>query len=275
MCIYICIYVYIYNLYNYGNGIYIYVYILPFQIENGSQAIFLNPFTVCSSCERKFVVCPFVVETNGSYPFPFANRLNGLNGLADLLLFLSLCLSLTLSPSLSISDSLRLSFSLSVSFSSSIYFYASLPFSLSVTPVSVSLSHSSCACASVCMCVSVLFSLPLSQISNGNRQTFVRSPPTEKETGSKLKSLSPVLLTVLQFRRFYCCRRGQCTFLPQATTTSPCANPLDPERERERKVECTAQLLLSHPTTTAPLLAEHGFFCVEILNRVEIAQLKR
>jgi hypothetical protein len=51
-----------------------------------AQAIFLNPFTVCTSCKWKFVVCPFVdEETIRSYPF--ANklkRLNGLNGLAHL-----------------------------------------------------------------------------------------------------------------------------------------------------------------------------------------------
>ncbi len=35
-----------------------------------AQAIFLNPFTGCSSCKRKFVVCPFFdEETNWSYPF--------------------------------------------------------------------------------------------------------------------------------------------------------------------------------------------------------------
>jgi hypothetical protein len=51
---------------------------LPFQAE--TQAIFLNLFTVCSSCKRKFVVCPFVnKETKGSYPFA-----NGLKGLAHL-----------------------------------------------------------------------------------------------------------------------------------------------------------------------------------------------
>ncbi len=39
------------------------------------MAIFLNPFTICSSCKRKFVVRLFVYEeTNGSYPFE-----NGLN----------------------------------------------------------------------------------------------------------------------------------------------------------------------------------------------------
>jgi hypothetical protein len=51
--------------------------------KNGSPCDFLNPFTVGSSCQRKFVVCPFVDEKiNRSYPF--ANGLNGLNGLAHL-----------------------------------------------------------------------------------------------------------------------------------------------------------------------------------------------
>ncbi len=45
-----------------------------------AQAIFLNPFTVCSLCKQNFVVCPFVdEETKSSYPFA-----NGLNGLAHL-----------------------------------------------------------------------------------------------------------------------------------------------------------------------------------------------
>jgi hypothetical protein len=48
--------------------------------ENGAQVIFLNPFTVYSSCKRKFVICSFVdEETNGSYSF--VNGLKGLNGL--------------------------------------------------------------------------------------------------------------------------------------------------------------------------------------------------
>jgi hypothetical protein len=48
-----------------------------------AQAIFLNPFTVCSWCKRKVVICLFVdQETNGSYLF--ANGLNGLNGLYGL-----------------------------------------------------------------------------------------------------------------------------------------------------------------------------------------------
>jgi hypothetical protein len=51
-----------------------------------ARAIFLNLFTVCSSCKWKFVVCPFVdEETDGIYPF--ANGLNGLNGLAHLCIF--------------------------------------------------------------------------------------------------------------------------------------------------------------------------------------------
>jgi hypothetical protein len=45
-----------------------------------AKAIFLNLFTVCSSCKRNFAFCPFVYkETNGSYQF--SNRLNGLNRL--------------------------------------------------------------------------------------------------------------------------------------------------------------------------------------------------
>jgi hypothetical protein len=43
-----------------------------------AQAKFLNPFTVGSSCKRKFVVFPFIdLETSGSYPFK--NGLNVLN----------------------------------------------------------------------------------------------------------------------------------------------------------------------------------------------------
>jgi hypothetical protein len=39
-------------------------------LETEAQAIFLNPFTVCSLRKRNFVNCPFVEEeTNGSYPF--------------------------------------------------------------------------------------------------------------------------------------------------------------------------------------------------------------
>ncbi len=46
-----------------------------FKRKTEAQAIFLNPFTICSSCKQKFVVCPFVDEdTNGRYLY--ANRLN-------------------------------------------------------------------------------------------------------------------------------------------------------------------------------------------------------
>jgi hypothetical protein len=49
-----------------------------FGRNSEAQAIFLNSFTVCSSCKRKFVVFTSVdEETNGSYPF--ANGLNGLD----------------------------------------------------------------------------------------------------------------------------------------------------------------------------------------------------
>jgi hypothetical protein len=55
------------------------------ETDKETLAIFLKPFTVCSSCKRKFVVCPFIdEETNGSYPF--ANKLNGLSGLVHLCL---------------------------------------------------------------------------------------------------------------------------------------------------------------------------------------------
>jgi hypothetical protein len=40
------------------------------RCETEAQAIFLNPFTVCSLRKGNFVNCPFVEEeTNGSYPF--------------------------------------------------------------------------------------------------------------------------------------------------------------------------------------------------------------
>jgi hypothetical protein len=62
---------------------YIYIYAAVFRKNKRTtedQAIFLNLFSVCSSCKRKLFVCPFVdEETNGTYPFA-----NGLNGLAHL-----------------------------------------------------------------------------------------------------------------------------------------------------------------------------------------------
>ncbi len=49
-----------------------------FKRKAEAQVIFISPFTVCSSCKWKYVVCPFIYEeTNASYPF--ANGLNGLN----------------------------------------------------------------------------------------------------------------------------------------------------------------------------------------------------
>jgi hypothetical protein len=48
-----------------------------------AQVIILNPFTVCSSCKWKFIVCPFIdKDRKGSYLF--ANELNGLTGLVYL-----------------------------------------------------------------------------------------------------------------------------------------------------------------------------------------------
>ncbi len=75
--IYISNYVYIYTVY-----LYIFIYICCcFKRKTEVQAIFLNPFTMCSSCKWKFVICPFAnEEKNRSYPF--ASRLNGLPHLA-------------------------------------------------------------------------------------------------------------------------------------------------------------------------------------------------
>jgi hypothetical protein len=63
MSISICLYLISINIHRYA------------AVSNGkqkreAQAIFRNPFTVCSSCNWKFVVCLFVYEeTDGSYPF--------------------------------------------------------------------------------------------------------------------------------------------------------------------------------------------------------------
>ncbi len=67
--IYICTYIYtgIYSIY-----LYLYMYICcRFKRKTEARAISFSPFTVCLFVDK---------ETNGSYPF--ANRLNGLNGLA-------------------------------------------------------------------------------------------------------------------------------------------------------------------------------------------------
>ncbi len=45
--------------------------LLFYEKNQTENAIFLNPFSVCSSCKLKFVACLFVdKETNESYPFP-------------------------------------------------------------------------------------------------------------------------------------------------------------------------------------------------------------
>jgi hypothetical protein len=73
--------------------IYIYIsqrqHICCFKRKTETQAIFLNPLTICSSCKRTFVICPFDYEaTNESVLFSNGpsrlNGLNGLNGLAHL-----------------------------------------------------------------------------------------------------------------------------------------------------------------------------------------------
>jgi hypothetical protein len=91
-CVYIYIYIYVYiHIYIYIIFILILLYLylnLNGVVWNGkvkmeAQAIFLNQLTVCSLCKQKIVVCLFVVEeTSGSYPF--ANGLNGVNGLPHL-----------------------------------------------------------------------------------------------------------------------------------------------------------------------------------------------
>ncbi len=50
------------------------------KTENGSPGNFLNPFTICSSCEQKFVVRPFVEEETYKN-YMFAIEVKGLNGL--------------------------------------------------------------------------------------------------------------------------------------------------------------------------------------------------
>ncbi len=60
--------------------IYIYIYLRKTE----AQAIFLNPFTVCSSCKRKFAVCLFVdEETNGSLQRDLP--INGINNVSFIL----------------------------------------------------------------------------------------------------------------------------------------------------------------------------------------------
>ncbi len=62
-----------------------YIYKLPFRRKMEDQAISLNLYTNCTSCKRKFVICPFVdKEILGSYTF--TNGINGPHGLAHLCL---------------------------------------------------------------------------------------------------------------------------------------------------------------------------------------------
>ncbi len=78
MYIYVFVYIYI--------PVYIYAAVSNGKRSTEPRAIFLHSFTVYSSCTWKFIVCPLRdEETNGSYSF--ANRLNGLDQLADKLLF--------------------------------------------------------------------------------------------------------------------------------------------------------------------------------------------
>ncbi len=67
------------HIYRYIILIYIYIYLYIYgTVSNGKrkpQRFKKNPFTICSSCKRKFVICPLVYQvTNRSYPS--ANRLN-------------------------------------------------------------------------------------------------------------------------------------------------------------------------------------------------------
>jgi hypothetical protein len=86
--IHIHIYIYI-NIYTYTythKHIYIYIYAALSNGKTEAKAIFLNPFTVCSSCKQKPIFCLFAdEETNRSDPLANGlNRLNGLIGLAHL-----------------------------------------------------------------------------------------------------------------------------------------------------------------------------------------------
>jgi hypothetical protein len=76
------IFVYIYMMKQQHIHIYTHAF-LNRKRKKEAQTIFLNPFTVCSPCKGKFVICPFVVkETNRSNPC--ANGLYRLNGFAHL-----------------------------------------------------------------------------------------------------------------------------------------------------------------------------------------------
>ncbi len=86
--IYMYIYMYLY-LYKY---LYIYNYMsisiyicCHFKRTMEAQAIFLNPFTICSSCKRKFVICHlFLRKQTEVIHLQGTNGLKRLNGLAHL-----------------------------------------------------------------------------------------------------------------------------------------------------------------------------------------------
>ncbi len=90
--IYLSIYIYIYIIYiSLSTYVYTVYKFCCFKRKMETQAIFLSPFNICSSCKLKFVICSFVYkETNGSYPF--ASRLNGLALLCNTeLLYCTVC----------------------------------------------------------------------------------------------------------------------------------------------------------------------------------------
>jgi hypothetical protein len=71
----VSIHIYIYT-YTYI-CLYLYTAVSHGKQKTEAQVFCLNPFTVCSLYNQKFVIYPFVdEETNGSYPF--ANKLNRL-----------------------------------------------------------------------------------------------------------------------------------------------------------------------------------------------------
>ncbi len=77
--IYICTSMYVSTVYQY-----VYICTVYAAVSNWKQkvqAIFLNLFTVCSLCKRKFVICRLSICSQRKQSYPFANRLNGLNGL--------------------------------------------------------------------------------------------------------------------------------------------------------------------------------------------------
>jgi hypothetical protein len=89
MYMYLCRYIYFYLYISMSIYIYIYINILIFMYiccrfkrKTEAKAIF-DPLTVCSFRKRKFFFFLFVYEVT-SRSYPFANGLNGLNGLAHL-----------------------------------------------------------------------------------------------------------------------------------------------------------------------------------------------